>query len=132
MRRFKSDDGELAGINPTHLMVPSILEWKAKEILDPAFVGVTTDPSKAVMKGLLKVIVNPYLTGADTDAAYYVMDLSGAVKPIIYQNRKDLEFTALDDPTSPEYFHRKKIFYGVDARFAFGYGDWRMMFKAKG
>lgn len=134
MRGFKDDQGVVAGINPSHIMVPSGLEFTAKELFDPMYVSVTTDPSKATLKGLLKVIVNQYLTNAGTvaNSAYYVMDMTQPVKPFIFQNRKELEFVALDDPSDIDFFMRKTLYYGVDARFAFGFGDWRTCFKAQG
>lgn len=134
MRGFKDDKGKLCGINPSHIMVPTGLEFTAKELFDPTYVSVTTDPSKATLKGLLKVIVNPYLTNAGTvaNSAWYVLDLTQPVKPFIFQNRKALEFVALDNPSDVDYFMRKTLYYGVDARFAFGFGDWRTAFKAQG
>lgn len=133
MRGYKDDQGQLAGINPSHIMVPTILEFTAKELFDPTFVNVTTDPAKASLKGLLKVIVNPYLSNTGVaNAAYYVLDLTQPIRPFIFQNRKNLEFAALDQSNSPENFLRKTLYYGVDGRFAFGYGDWRMAYKAQG
>lgn len=134
MRGFKDDQGIVAGINPSHIMVPTGLEFTAKELFDPMYVSVTTDPSKATAKGLLKIIVNAYLTNAATvaNSAYYVLDLTQGVKPFIFQNRKNLEFVSLDDPSDTDYFHRKTLYYGVDARFAFGFGDWRCAYKAQG
>jgi phage major head subunit gpT-like protein len=134
MRGLKDDTGQLAGINPTHIMVPTGLEFTAKEIFDPTFVNVTTDPSKATLNGLLKVIVNPYLANAGTvaNSAYYVLDLSQPVKPFVFQNRENITFMALDKPDSPANFMRKEMYYGVEARFAFGYGDWKLAYKAQG
>lgn len=133
MRDFKNDQGVLAGVNPTHVMVPTGLEFTAKELFDPTFVNVTTDPAKASIKGLLKVIVNPYLSNSGgASAAYYVLDLSQGIRPFIFQNRKALTFDALDKSTDYANFMSKTIYYGVDARFAFGYGDWKMAYKAKG
>jgi len=132
MRQFKTDTWELAGINPTHIMVPTALEWTAKELLDPTFVSVTTDPSKASLKWLLKVIVNPYLTNNGANSAYYVMDMSWAVKPFIFQNRKPMTFVAMDKDTDRDVFMSKTLYYSAEARFAFGYGDWRFAYKAIG
>lgn len=134
MRGFKDDQGNPAGINPSHIMVPTGLEFTAKELFDPTYVSVTTDPSKATLKGLLKVIVNPYLANAGTvaNSAYYILDLTQPVKPFIFQNRKPLEFVAVDQPSDIDFFMRKTLYYGVDARFAFGFGDWRMAAKAQG
>ena len=50
MRGFKDDKGVPAGINPSHIMVPTGLEFTAKELFDPTYVSVTTDPSKATLK----------------------------------------------------------------------------------
>lgn len=134
MRQFKTDTGEYAGINPTHILVPTGLEFTAKELLDPTFVSVTTDPSKATLKWLLKVIVSPYLANVWTvaNSAYYVLDLSGAVKPFIFQNRKPITFVALDKDTDYDNFMSKTLYYSAEARFAFGYGDWRFAYKAMG
>lgn len=131
MALYKNDQGQLAGINATHIMVPSTLIWTAQELFDPAAVGVTQDPAKAVLRGRLKVIENRYLSGAaGANAGYYVMDLSKPMKPFIFQNRKPLTLEALEQGENA--FMRKKIFYGVDARFAFGYGDWKQAYLAKG
>lgn len=63
--------------------------------------------------------------------AWYVVDLSQGVSPFIYQNRKSLEFVAMDNADDIENFMRKKLYYGVDARFAFGLGDWMTAYKSK-
>lgn len=134
MSQYKSDTGEYVGVRPDTIIVPTGLEFTAKELLDPTFVSVTTDPSKAALKGLLKVIVSPYLANAGTvaNSAYYVCDLSGAVKPFIFQNREAMKFVALDKDTDIESFMRKTHYYSAEARFAFGYGDWRYAYKAQG
>lgn len=133
MGSYKNDQGQLAWVNPTHIMIPKNLEYTAKEIFDPQFVKVSTNPSQAALSGVLQVIVNPYLsqTGG-ANAAYYVLDLSQPVKPFIFQNRQKMTFAALDNAEAYENFMRKKIYYGVDARFAFGYGDWKLAYYAKG
>lgn len=134
MRQYKSDTGEYVWVNPTHIMVPTGLEFTAKELFDPSFVNVTTDPSKATLRWLLKVIVNPYLANNWTvaNSAYYIMDLTGVVKPFIFQNREAMKFVPLDKDTDYESFMRKTLYYSAEARFAFGYGDWRFVFKAQG
>lgn len=128
MRGFKDDTGRKAGMRATHVMVPAGLEWTADELFNPAIIrGVTTDPAKAQLAGKLQVIVNPDLTEDATvaNSAWYLLDLSQPVKPFIYQLREDFKFTALDNPDSYDNFMRKTLYYGVEARFEFGYGDWR-------
>jgi phage major head subunit gpT-like protein len=123
MQNFKDDRGINAGINPTHIMVPPALRFTANEIFDPKGTGDTN--ANTSLKGVLQIIVNPFLTLATT---WYVMDLSQPVKPIIYQNRQPLEFSNTE--TGDAAFSRKEIQYGVDARFAFAYGDWRTAYRA--
>lgn len=131
MEAYKTDTGHLAGIQVTHLMVPTCLEWTAKELFDPTAVAVSTDPAKAVLRGRVKVVVNPYLSSASgANAPYYFMDLSGAIKPFIFQIRKPLAFdqvtTANPDTNA---FMTDSNLYGVAGRHAFGYGDWRLCSK---
>lgn len=123
MQGFKDDRGLPAGIKPTHIMVPTALKFTAKEIFDPKGTGDTN--ANTSLKGELEIIVNPFLTLATT---WYVMDLSQPVKPIIFQNRQELEFDNTEGGDGD--FRRKEILYGVDARFAFAYGDWRTMYRA--
>jgi len=127
MKGYKDDQGEKVGIKPTHIMVPEALEFTAEQIFNPQVLAGSTTEANRVLAGKLKIIVNPYLT---SDTAWYVMDLSQAVKPFIFQNRQKLTWVALDKPDSYELFMRKTIYYGVDGRFRFGGGDWRLCYKA--
>lgn len=127
MESYVTDENQFAGITASHIMVPATLEWLAKEIFDPSAVAVSTDPAKAVLKGRCKVMVNKYLDGsAGANAPYYFLDLTQAVKPFIFQIRKALKFdqvtTANPDTNA---FMTDSNLYGVMARHAFGYGDWR-------
>ncbi len=127
MRNFKDDRGRPAGYRPTHIVVPSGLEWTANEIFNPTVVAGSTTPADRVLSGKLKVLVGDFLTNNGTlaNSAFYLLDLRGIVKPFIFQNRRGARFTSLDKPDSPAMFSRGEAQYGVDLRFAFGYGDWR-------
>ena len=117
MEAIKDDQGNLLGVSPSHIMVPPALRWTAESIFGKA-AGSTTTPTDAVLEGVLKVFVNPYLTSATT---WYVMDLTQPVLPFIFQDREALQFVALDAPTDAEVFWRKKYYYSVEARFVFGF-----------
>ena len=134
MEQYQTDAGAFSGIRVTHLMVPSVLEWLAKELFDPSVVAVSTDPAKVVLRGRVKVMVNPYLNGsAGANAPYYFMDLSGAIKPFIFQIRKPLKFDQVttQDPDTNAFMTDSNL-YGVAGRHAFGFGDWRMCAKGTG
>lgn len=122
MTNFKDDQWLPAGVKPTHVVVPEALRFAAEEIFNPMGTGDTN--VNTAMKWMCKVIVDPFFTDA---TRWYMVDLSQPVKPFIFQNRQPLEWS--EDLTS--LFKRKEILYGVDWRFVFGYGDWRLAYSAK-
>lgn len=134
MAQFKDDKGKHYGARPTAVMVPTSLEWLAKEAFDPMFRGGGETSSTNWAKGAVSVIVNPFLTNNATAAysAVYWLDLSKPIKPFIFQNRKEPEFVAFDKPDSYELFMRRRIMYGVDARFNMGFGEWKLAYKTVG
>lgn len=67
---------------------------------------------------------------AGAGLAWYLLDTSRPLKPLIYQNRKSAQFTAMDSATDENVFMRKKFRYGVDARSNVGFGFWQMAFKS--
>ena len=75
------------------------------------------------------------ITVANTDGgagtAWFLLDASRAVKPIILQKRKDFEFVAKDRLTDDTVFTNKKFQYGADARGNTGYGFWQMAWGSK-
>lgn len=67
-----------------------------------------------------------YSDGGGT--AWYLLDTSRAVKPVIFQKRKDYKFIALDNEQNEAAFMRKQYRYGVDARVNVGYGLWQLAY----
>jgi phage major head subunit gpT-like protein len=65
------------------------------------------------------------------DPFWYLLDLSRAVKPIIFQKRKDYDFVGMQDPTNPHVFMNKEFIYGVDARVNVGFGLWQLAYASK-
>lgn len=63
---------------------------------------------------------------------WFLLDTSRALKPLIYQRRRDFDMVALDDPKDPNVFYRKEYVYGVDGRANAGYGFWQMAYASKG
>lgn len=135
MQNRLDDSGKKRLVMPTHVMVPSNLFFHFRNALDPAVLaraGATT-LAEASMAGLLQIIVNPYLsTAAGANAPWYMLDLSQEIKPIVFQMRKEPEFVPMDKSDSPDNFWRKEVYYGVDWRGNFGYGDWMLIARAAG
>jgi phage major head subunit gpT-like protein len=125
MKKFKNDKGKPAGVRPNLLLVPTELEWSAREILNSQFYpaeGTTTAKlATNVLKGMFDLAVSEYLTDS-TD--WFMFDTARVVKPLILQLRNKPTFTSLTDGTEAA-FMRKQLFYGIDWRGEILWGDWR-------
>jgi phage major head subunit gpT-like protein len=66
-----------------------------------------------------------------TDPAWYLIDTSRPMKPMIWQTREDYKLTSLDKDTDPNVFFREELIYGVRARVNAGFGLWQMAFGSK-
>lgn len=147
MRQFTGEDGQPLGIKPTHLVVPTQLEFAAKQIcttefIAPAQAGTPTATAgfganagnvmqSNPMKDLLKPLVVEWLSQASstTKGTWYLVDASKPVKPFIWQMRRPLASTYLNNLTDGNVFLRKEYIYGVDQRSAAGYGLWFQAMK---
>jgi len=69
--------------------------------------------------------------GGGSGTAWYLLDTSKVVKPIIYQVRKDYNFVAMDKETDDNVFSAKEFIYGVDARSNVGFGLWQLAYASK-
>ena len=63
-------------------------------------------------------IINPDVTEG---TAWFLLDASKPVKPLIYQNRQDARFNMITAINNDKVFMEDKYLYGADARRAFGY-----------
>lgn len=63
--------------------------------------------------------------------AWYLIDDTRALKPIIWQERKTPQFVSKDSPTDDNVFLRKQFLYGVDSRCNVGFGFWQFAFGSK-
>lgn len=61
-----------------------------------------------------------------TGTAWYLLDTTRVLKPLILQKRKPYNFVTLDKETDENVFMRKEYIYGVDARLNAGYGLWQL------
>lgn len=134
MAQFKGDAGKHFGARVTHVLVPTSLEWVAREAFDPTYRGTGTATAADMGKGRVQILVSEFLTNNATPgySPIYWLDLSKPVKPFIFQNRKNPEFVALDKTDSYENFMSKGILYGVDNRFNMGLALWQFAYKTTG
>lgn len=68
---------------------------------------------------------------AGSGPAWFLLDLSKAVKPIIWQERIGYEFQTITDPKDTKVFMTDEFLYGTRARVNAGFGLWQLAFASK-
>jgi len=63
--------------------------------------------------------------------AWFLVDDSKVMKPMVFQNRKPFTLTAMDNPNDPNVFTKGKFEWGVDGRCNAGFGLWQLAFMSK-
>lgn len=66
-----------------------------------------------------------------TGPAWYLIDDSKVLKPMIYQNRKPFQLTTITAENDPNVFMRNEYIYGVDGRCNAGFGLWQLAYMSK-
>lgn len=64
-------------------------------------------------------------------ATWYLLDASRAVKPFIFQLRREVQLVRMDRQDDEHAFMRKKLRYGVDYRGAAAFGLWQLAYASK-
>jgi len=71
-------------------------------------------------------------TDGGAGAAWFLLDTTRVVKPLIKQVRRDFgEIVARDRVTDDNVFDFNEFRYGIDARMNFGYGFWQQAWGSK-
>lgn len=73
-----------------------------------------------------ETVSNIYAPASDPGAAWFLLDTSRAIKPVIYQERVKPDFTAMTDADDESVFMSDEYRYGVRARSNVGFGFWQM------
>lgn len=63
--------------------------------------------------------------------AWFLLDTSKVLKPIIYQKRRDYAITAKTSLTDDNVFSRNEFIWGADGRGNAGYGLWQLAYASK-
>ena len=66
-----------------------------------------------------------------TGTTWYLMDTTRAVKPFIFQLRREVQLVRMDRQDDEHAFMRKKLRYGVDYRGAAAFGLWQLAYASK-
>jgi phage major head subunit gpT-like protein len=119
MIAFRDDQGQPMAHSATGFVciTPPALYLTALEAINATVIGATTN----TLQGAARVIALPWLTSGQT---WYLFKIDGVLRPLIFQDREPVEFTALTEQ-SEEGFRREKFLYGVRARYRMTYGHWQ-------
>ncbi|MFH1595025.1 MAG: Mu-like prophage major head subunit gpT family protein [Pseudomonadota bacterium] len=69
--------------------------------------------------------------GGGSDTPWFLLDTSRAIKPFIFQLRREVQLVRMDRQEDEHAFMRKKYRYGVDYRGAAAYGLWQLAYSSK-
>ncbi|MCC5811198.1 MAG: Mu-like prophage major head subunit gpT family protein [Ectothiorhodospiraceae bacterium] len=81
--------------------------------------------------GSAELVANQDIPGADPGEAWYLLDVSRALKPLIYQERTTPDLQAMTDRDDEQVFMKDEYRYGVRARSNVGFGFWQMAYKSQ-
>lgn len=70
-------------------------------------------------------------SGGGASAAWFLLDNSRALKPLILQMRRKAKFISKTAETDDNVFLKKEYLYGVDGRWNVGFGLWQMAYGSK-
>jgi phage major head subunit gpT-like protein len=80
--------------------------------------------------GAAVTVANSFAPGASPGPAWYLLDTSRALKPLIYQERTKPEFTSMTKLDDEQVFTADEFRYGVRARNNAGFGFWQMAVRS--
>ena len=77
-------------------------------------------------------VSNLDVTGNDTTNPWFLLDLRGTMKPIVFQQRKRADnIVRMDREQDDNVFMRREFIYGVDCRDNVGFGLWQKSWGSK-
>ncbi|SEO98352.1 Mu-like prophage major head subunit gpT family protein [Propionispora vibrioides] len=126
MMSLTDANGAPLGISPNLLVVPPQLDETGRGILLAEQISGTTN----TLRNTAELLTVPWL--AKNPKAWFLLDTSRAIKPLIFQQRKKPEFVSMDSVSDMNVFMQKKFLYGADCRDNAGFGLWQLAFGSTG
>ncbi|WP_339144845.1 Mu-like prophage major head subunit gpT family protein [Pseudoalteromonas galatheae] len=122
--------GRSAAIHPDEVCYPLLASGFTTLCYDGQNYFDTDHPvyEKVDGSGAVESVANMAADGAYTGPAWYVLDTSKVLKPIIFQERKKPQFTSMTKLDDEAVFTSKLYRYGTDCRDAAGFSFWQLAF----
>lgn len=127
--------GRAAGEKPDELVFGALRDGFTTACYDGQYFFDTDHPVGANVDGTSPKSVSNITddgTGVSNENAWYLLDCSRSLKPIIYQERKAATPAQITDDNAEKVFMKDVYTYGVDSRSNVGYGFWQMAHAVKG
>lgn len=80
--------------------------------------------------GAAATVANSFAPASDPGPAWYLLDTSRALKPLIYQERTKPEFASMTKLDDEQVFTADEYRFGVRARNNAGFGFWQMAVRS--
>jgi phage major head subunit gpT-like protein len=123
-----SELGRVAAVHPDQLVWQTLLGGFTAECFDGQYFFDTDHPVGTKETGTVTSVSN---VQAGSGNPWFLVDLSRALKPIIFQKRKAVQFVPKTKVDDDNVFFDKELIWGADARYATGYGFWQLAFASK-
>lgn len=127
--------GRAAGEKPDELVFGALRAGFTTACYDGQYFFDTDHPVGANVDGTSPTSVSNITddsTGVSNDNAWFLLDCSRSLKPIIYQERKAATPAQITEDNAEKVFMKDVYTYGVDSRSNVGYGFWQMAHAVKG
>lgn len=124
--------GRAAGYHPDEMVFALLKAGHISLCFDGQYFFDTDHPVYPNVDGTgaAATVANSFAPGANPGPAWYLLDTSRALKPLIYQERTKPEFTSMTKLDDEQVFTADEFRYGVRARNNAGFGFWQMAVRS--
>lgn len=119
--------GQNARVFPNRLVFPLLAGGFVTRGFDGQYFFDANHPV-ANTDGTTSLVSN---NGGGAGAAWYVLDTTKVIKPIVYQQRAPFKPSELTSSDSDHVFKRNELLFGVDGRCNVGFGLWQTAYASK-
>lgn len=125
--------GRAAGVHPDELVYALLSQGHLSVCYDGQNFFDDEHPvyPKVDGTGTPELVSNQDIPATDPGAAWYLLDTSRAIKPIIFQERIPADLQQMTKPDDEQVFTADTYRYGVRARSNVGFSFWQMAFKSQ-
>ncbi|WP_018701405.1 Mu-like prophage major head subunit gpT family protein [Amorphus coralli] len=119
--------GQTAAAFPDELVFPLLKAGATTKCYDGQYFFDTDHPGFDENGDVTSV--SNYQAGANP--AWYLIDDTQVLKPMVFQSRKLFQLVPMDKETDENVFYRGKFVWGVDGRCNAGFGLWQLAYMSK-